>query len=108
MRGRPRKHIDEAEFRRMYQSNLQLSQICDHFKISKTTIRALRIRYGMKPNRQFMSTLDENEFRRLYEEGVTYPEMAKILGMSRCTAMAIRERLNLPNRYNVQKKVEKQ
>ena len=95
--GRPKLKINEAEFVRLYKSEMPIDDLIAHFKISRSSVRNLRIKYHL-PKRHFMIKYDKKEFKRLYKSGISHEEMSKILGMSRNTVMETRKRLNLPAR----------
>ena len=102
MMGRPRLQVNASEFKKMYHSGASISEVADHFKISVSTVRKIRIRLNIPVRRD---RFDVNNYLRLFNDGVTYPMMAKKLGVSRYTIMEIRKQLNLPNRKRGQKRV---
>jgi len=102
MIGRPTLQVNASEFKEKYHSGASISEVADHFKISVSTVRKIRIRLNIPVKR---SRFDEKEYKRLFFENVSYPMMAKKLGVSRYTIMEIRKQLNLPNRKRGQKRV---
>ena len=95
MMGRPTLQVNVSEFKKMYHSGASVSEVADHFKISVSTVRKIRIRLNIPVRR---CRFDEKEYKRLFFENVSYPMMAKKLFVSRYTIMEIRKKLNLPNR----------
>jgi hypothetical protein len=94
---RLRLKINVAEFRKMYNDGVFNSVIANHFHISLSSVRSLRIKLHLRP-RRFMVKYDKREYRRLFKAGTPYKEMALKLGMSQNTVMQTRKRLNLPVR----------
>jgi hypothetical protein len=84
--GRPKLQIDEFEFVRLYKSEMPINDLIAHFKISRSSVRNLRIKYHL-PKRRYMVKYDKKEFKRLFKAGIPYGNMAKILGMSYNTVM---------------------
>ena len=104
MAGRPEIQLDTAIVKRMYSDGVKIRLIARYFGVSTNKVRKTRDSLSL-PKRPNTVIVDENEFIRLFEARVTYVEMASQLGMSRCSVIGIKNRLNLPNRNNLCKKV---
>jgi len=102
MMGRPRLQVNASEFKKMYHSGASISEVADHFKISVSTVRKIRLRLNIPVRR---GRFNEEEYRRLFNLGISYPEMGRCLGISKWYIMEIRKQLNLPNRKRGQKRV---
>ena len=79
----------------MYNNRATTADIADHFHISKSTVRMIRIRLNIPTRR---GRFDENEFMRLFNLGTSYPEMSEQLGLSQWCIMEIRKRKGLLNK----------
>jgi uncharacterized protein YdcH (DUF465 family) len=60
--GRPKLKINEAEFRKLYQSEMPINDLIAHFKISRSSVRNLRIKYHL-PKRRYMVKYDKKRVR---------------------------------------------
>jgi hypothetical protein len=105
MAGRPSIQLDTAVMKNMYDDGVKLAVIARYFGVSTNKVRKTRDSLSL-PKRLNTVIVDENEFIRLFEARVTYVEMARQLGMSRCSVIVIKNRLNIPNRNNLCKKVQ--
>jgi len=102
MMGRPTLQVNADDFEKIYHSCASISEIADHFKISVSTVRKIRLRLNIPVRR---GRFNEEEYRRLFNLGISYQEMGRRLGISKWYIMEIRKQLNLPNRKRGQKRV---
>jgi transposase len=63
MMGRPTLQVNTSEFEKMYHSGASISEVADHFKISVSTVRKIRIRLNIPVRR---GRFDEKEYKRLF------------------------------------------
>jgi hypothetical protein len=57
-----------------HRSGTPLNVIADYFGISPSTVRILRIQFGISKRKRVIK-VDENEYKKLFFADVIYPEM---------------------------------